>query len=235
MTPTTPESPRPPEDLLSRIEADLRPVRPQGATIRRVLLWAPLGVVFFIGIPLAFGLRRDATALGPIVTWGASAAQIAFGAWLVWAGAREFTPGRRLPIWRSTTALGAAAAIVLLLTMVTLWMSPTILPASISYWHGGTFCFRGSLVVGAPPLFLAAILLGRALPGAPWLAGALFGAGAGLTADATWRLVCPVSDPVHVLMAHGGAVLTLAVVGAATAAFTARRSSSRSTPRAARR
>jgi hypothetical protein len=72
-------------------------------------------------------------------------------------------------------------------------------------------------------LFLAGWLLGRALPGQPWLAGALFGAGAGLTADASWRLVCRISDPWHVLAAHGGAIIVLAAVGAVAAYLAAAR------------
>ena len=93
-----------------------------------------------------------------------------------------------------------------------------VLPAAAA-----TVCFGGHIVLGAPVLFVAAALLGRALPGQPWLAGALFGAGAGLVADASWRLVCPISDPWHVLPAHGSAVLVLAAVGSLTGYVLARR------------
>jgi hypothetical protein len=93
----------------------------------------------------------------------------------------------------------------------------------MAYWRADTFCVRGSLAAGAPLLFLAGWWLGRSLPGQPWLAGALFGAGAGLTADAGWRLVCPVSDPWHVLVSHTGAVVVLATIGAVGAYLVARK------------
>jgi hypothetical protein len=63
-------------------------------------------------------------------------------------------------------------------------------------------------------MLVAAVIIGRTMPARPWLAGALIGGGAALSADATWRLMCPVSDPWHVLTAHAGAVVTVAVAGA---------------------
>jgi hypothetical protein len=70
---------------------------------------------------------------------------------------------------------------------------------------------------------VGAVAVNVALPGQPWLAGALFGAGAGLTADASWRLVCPVSDVWHVVAGHGGAVLVLTAMGSVGAYVAARR------------
>ena len=224
---TSADQGRPPDDLVARIAADLRPVRPTGTPGRRVVWWAPLALAAAAGVPLVVGLRADAPALGPVVTWGASAAQLALGVWLVWAGGRESVAGRRLPMRVASVALVLAAALILVLTAVTFTLSPTTLPGSLTAWHAGSFCFRGSLVVGSPLLLLAGWLLGRALPGQPWLAGALFGGGAGLTADAGWRLVCPVSDPWHVLAAHGSAILVLTAVGSASAYLAARRRTAR--------
>ena len=64
----------------------------------------------------------------------------------------------------------------------------------------------------------AAGLAARALPARPWLAGAIYGLGAGLIADSGTRLFCWVSEPAHVLVAHGGSILSLAVLGGLTAA-----------------
>lgn len=119
----------------------------------------------------------------------------------MWAGATEGRPDRRLPTRLLGGALGAGAGFVFILTSLTYAVSPTTLGEALPPWRAGSFCFQGSVVAGAPLLFLAAGLLGRTLPGLPWLTGALFGAGAGMTADATWRLMCPVSDPWHVLTA----------------------------------
>lgn len=222
MIPSDPATP--PPDLLASIAGDLTPVRRGGTLGRRMALTMPVGLAVFVGLPLAVGLRADAAMLGPLVTWGASALQLGLGVWVIWAGARESVPGRRLPVAGAVAGLAAAAAAVVALTLVTYSQSPTTLAAArLLPWAAGTFCFRGSVAVGAPTLLLAGWLLARALPALPWLAGALFGAGAGLTADATWRLMCPVSDPWHVLVGHGAAVGVLTLAGAVGAWLAARR------------
>lgn len=212
----------PPPDLLAQVQGDLAPVRPT-STAAGVARWLPLAVCVFVGLPVYVGVRGDAGQLGPWLTWGASAVQFIAGIWFVWAAATESRPDRRLPTRRLSAALGLGALLVIVVTSLTYAVSPTMLGDALPPWRAGTFCFEGSVVAGAPLLFLAAALLGRTLPGLPWLTGALFGAGAGMTADATWRLMCPVSDPWHVLTAHGGAVLALGALGAATAELVARR------------
>jgi Negative regulator of sigma F len=212
----------PPPDLLARVQADLAPVRPVSTTAG-LGRWLPLGLCLFVGLPLYVGVRGDAGRLGPWLTWGASVVQLAAALWFVWAGATESRPDRRLPTRLLGGALGAGAVLVVILTSLTYAVSPTTLGGGLLPWRAGSFCFQGSVVAGAPLLFLAAGLLGRTLPGLPWLTGALFGAGAGMTADATWRLICPVSDPWHVLTAHGSVVLALSALGALTAEVAARR------------
>jgi hypothetical protein len=39
------------------------------------------------------------------------------------------------------------------------------------------------------------------------------GLGSGLLADSGWRLYCEVSDPVHVLTSHAGAIVALTLLG----------------------
>jgi hypothetical protein len=46
------------------------------------------------------------------------------------------------------------------------------------------------------------------------LAGALYGLGCGLIADAGLRLFCDYTVPSHVLLAHGGAIVAAMAVGA---------------------
>lgn len=48
------------------------------------------------------------------------------------------------------------------------------------------------------------VLAARAYPTRPVVAGALLGLGAGLMANAGWRLFCHFSEPAHVLSAHVG-------------------------------
>jgi hypothetical protein len=61
---------------------------------------------------------------------------------------------------------------------------------------------------------LTAILAVRAWPTRPAVTGWLAGLGAGLMADAGWRLFCHFSEPSHVLAAHLGGVLAAGAVGA---------------------
>jgi hypothetical protein len=220
----------PPPDLLARVQSDLAPVRPASTAVG-VGRWLPLAVCVFVGVPVYVGVRLDAAQLGPWLTWGASAIQFTAGVWFVWAGATEGRPDRRLPTRLLGGALGAGALLVVILTSLTYAVSPTTLSGALPPWRAGTFCFQGSVVAGAPLLLLAAGLLGQRLPALPWLTGALFGAGAGITADATWRLMCPVSDPWHVLTAHGGAVLALGALGAITSELAARHRARRARPR----
>ena len=46
------------------------------------------------------------------------------------------------------------------------------------------------------------------------MAGALYGAGAGLAINAGWRIACPVSTPWHALGAHGAAIIATVILGA---------------------
>ena len=63
-------------------------------------------------------------------------------------------------------------------------------------------CLTGTVVSALPALAVAGWLAARAFPLRPRLAGALYGVGAGLMADAGWRLFCHFSDPAHVFGAH---------------------------------
>jgi hypothetical protein len=78
-------------------------------------------------------------------------------------------------------------------------------------------CFWMSAVTSFAPLAAAGWLAARALPTRPAVAGALYGLGAGLMNDAGVRIFCWVDSPRHVLIAHGGAILFLAITGALAA------------------
>jgi hypothetical protein len=88
------------------------------------------------------------------------------------------------------------------------------------YW---TVCLRTPLVIGLPALLLTLVLAFRAYPTRPVLTGALAGLGAGLLTDGSWRTFCEVSDPVHVLTSHAGAVVVLTMAGMSLAWAAARR------------
>lgn len=204
-----------PEVLRARLAADYRPVRALPSPLARTLWLLPLALFTLFAASLVFSIRSDAARLGGMGMWGASAFQVVVGLALVGAALREAVPGRG---W-SRTAIGLWLALPLtLLVLVTLgsWMaSPVLLRRD--WWFIGLACFAGSLASGLPVVALASVLAARAYPTRPALAGALLGLGAGLMADAGWRLFCHFSEPAHVLSAHVGAVLVSMLVGAVLA------------------
>ena len=60
------------------------------------------------------------------------------------------------------------------------------------------------------------------VPNRPALTGAICGLGVGIMADAGVRLFCWVTEPAHVLIAHGGAIVLLMALGAACATLVER-------------
>ncbi|HZF10246.1 MAG TPA: NrsF family protein [Thermoanaerobaculia bacterium] len=214
--------PRVPAGLLDAVERDLTPVRPLAAPSRRALLLLPLGLALLVGLPAFWGWRNNLAALGPAAAWGLSAVQALAGLWIAGAALREAVPGRELSATAVAGAVGAALALFVGLTLATELLVPTPVPpgAWLRYaWE----CFGMATVWSVPALVVVAWLASRALPTRPAVAGALYGLGTGLMADAGVRLFCRVSSPAHVLVAHGGAILFLVVAGACAATAVERR------------
>jgi hypothetical protein len=204
----------PPGDLRAAIARDLNPVTPLPAPSRRLLVLVPLGVLLLTISVMAFGLRGDAPRLGPLLTWGASILQMTLGLTVMGAALREAVPGTTLTRRALGAAFATACVAIVATTWATWWTSPTgIRPGAVAYvWR---ICVAGTYLSALPALALAGWLVARAFPLRPRLAGALYGLGAGLLADAGWRLFCHFSDPTHVLGAHTLAVAlaTLSGVG----------------------
>ena len=217
----------PPDALLAEVSRDLRAVRPWPAPWQEALRLSPLALGIIIALPLLVGLRRDAVAVGPLVMWGVSVIQVGLGIVLIWMATREGRPARRLPRGAVGVALAAAGFMVVTVSFLTFSKSPTHVPHGVPPWIAGLVCYVGSTVVATPLFLLAAWFHSRFVSPRPALAGGLYGAGAALTANAGWRLICPISTPWHVLTAHGGSVITIALLSALTAhlvAVRARRS-----------
>jgi hypothetical protein len=206
-----------PAALLEKVRRDLRPVRPLAPPWRRALAVAPLAVLLLLGQPLLWQWRSNLSALGGPVSWGLSVLQAAAGLTLVGAALREAVPGRRLPGAALLAALGGGVALVLGVTLFTAHVLPTVMPPAVAlrfWWE----CWGMAVLAGLPAMAAAASLSARLLAGRPAVAGALYGLGAGLMTDAGVRLFCWVTAPEHVILAHGGAVLTFAALGAAVSA-----------------
>jgi hypothetical protein len=200
-----------PETLRAQLAADYQPVRPLASPAARMLWLLPLAVLTITAAPLVFDVRADAIRLGWLGLWGASSLQVVMGLALIVAALREAVPGRG---WNPAAAALWIALPLALVTLVTLnsWeASPGLIRGG--WWFVGALCFGGSLASALPVVTLASVLAARAYPTRPALAGALLGLGAGLMADAGWRVFCHFSEPAHVLSAHVGAVLMSMLAG----------------------
>jgi hypothetical protein len=210
-------SDRVPAALLEAVRADFRPVRPLAAPWRRTMMLAPAGFLFAVLSPLFWGLRQNFSALTPSLSWGLSFLQVVIGLVVVGAALHEAVPGRTLSGRALAAIVGGAIALEVAVTLYTALMVPTVVPPG-AWIRFAWECWFMAGLSGAPVLAAAAWLAARALPARPWLAGGIYGLGAGLIADSGTRLFCWVSEPAHVLVAHGGSILALAALGALTAA-----------------
>src|SRR5258708_8158900 len=116
-------SPKAPEALMRAIAQDLKPVRPSPRPLNLTLRMVPVALLVSSISLLAIGARYDSAALGPLLTWGASAAQFVLAIALVWMAAHEGMPARRLP--RQLGYSAAVAASLFVLRVPLLAFSPT--------------------------------------------------------------------------------------------------------------
>jgi hypothetical protein len=203
-----------PERLRRAIEKDLEPVRPLRTPGIRALVVVLWGVALLVTLPAILGIRGDAEVLGFMLSWGVSVLETAAGLGLVWLALREAVPGRGGTAAGRVAALAAALAILAGTAVLTWARVPTMKPIEDATLHG-VECFSMESVFGVPALILTLWLVVRAFPVRPVWAGILGGAGAGMLADGVQHLLCGIPDLHHVMVWHGGAALTLAVLGGA--------------------
>jgi len=133
---------------------------------------------------------------------------------LVWIAAHEGTPAGRLsrPVVRSVAA--AACVAVVSITLVTASLTPPGRPPRVSPWIVGFGCGLGSTMAGGILILLFSLVYRKSIAARPTVAGALYGAAAGVAINADWRLVCPNSTLPHTLGAHGSAIIATMFLGA---------------------
>lgn len=215
MTPDVPPA------LRDAIERDLRPTRPLRPPSVRALALVPLAAAIVVAVPALHFFRPDMRTVGFLRAWGFSIGQALAGLVIVCLALRESIPGRAL----SRVALAWTVAVGLALPFALLALTASsfdIGPRPGDALAEGATCFRISALAAVPALLVAAMLAGRAFPLRPAVAGALYGLGCGLVADAGLRLYCDYSVPMHVLFAHGGARIGVMLAGAAVAIVVAR-------------
>jgi hypothetical protein len=227
-------SPKPPEALIRAIAQDLRPVKPSPRPLRLALRMVPLALLVSSAILLAIGPRQDSEILGPLLTWGASAAQFVLAIALIWIAAHESTPADRLPKGAVYSATVAAVLVVVAITLSTVSISPAggalrlaelhvppwiLENLRVSPWIFGFACGIGSTIAGGILVLLFSRMFRNSLATRPTLAGALYGAGAGVAINAGWRIACPVSTLSHALGSHGTAIIATVLLGALIGRF----------------
>ena len=221
---------KPPETLMRAIAQDLRPVKPSPQPLHLALRMVPLALLVSSVILLAIGPRYDLARLGPLLTWGASAAQFVLAIALVWIAAHESTPAGRLPRHIVYSAALAACLVVVFVSLLTFSTSPSTEPVlrvppivnellRVKPWLMGFACGIGSTLAGGILILLFSRIFRNSLAIRPTVAGALYGAGAGLAINAGWRIACPVSTPWHALGAHGAAIIATVILGALIGRF----------------
>jgi hypothetical protein len=209
-----------PRDLREAIARDLRPVKPLRSPSIRALVLVPLAAAIVFAVPALHFFRSDMRALGLLRGWGLSYAQAVAGIFIVALALRESIPGRAL----SRAVLGWAIAAGLALPAIVLMLTSSTFdlgPAPGLALEEGIGCFRASAGASVLPLIAAALLVARAFPLRPGVAGALYGLGCGLIADAGLRLFCEYTAPPHVAFAHGGAILGAMFAGVVMARISA--------------
>ena len=199
------------ESLRAAVASDLAPVVPLASPLRRALPLLPVAAFLLLAAPLTFEFR-DLTALGWRWSWGASLLQIVIAFALVTLALRQAVPGRE---WPTSSLVSCGLGVTLLFAAVTYgtWIASPVALAR-GWWIIGAICALSSAISALPVVVLAALLVIRAFPLQPAATGAIAGFGAGLIADAGWRLSCHYSEPAHVLAAHFGGVLLASAVGA---------------------
>lgn len=200
-------------DLRAEIVRTLRPVTPLPAPGRRARVFLLVGVAALVCVPLAWGVRRDAPALGLTYLWFLSVGELLAAVLLFRHALAESIPGRSASGQRIALWLALGLLLVAAITAVTFAVSPTYVPVMRRARYLYT-CSTRTVLLGVPALLLAGFLLRRGLTIRPVAAGAFAGLGAGLLADSSWRLYCEVSDPQHIVTAHAVGIVTLTLAGA---------------------
>lgn len=208
-------------ELRDRVANDLAPARPLLPPSTRALLLAPLALATVLAVPSLNFYRPDLMEIGVLRIWGLSIVEAAAGLFIVGLALRESVPGRNLSPAAAWTAIAAGLALPVAIYLLTaerfdLGPSPRALPIV------SAICFRTSAAAAIPGLIASTVLVARAFPIRPGFAGALYGLGCGIIADAGLRLFCEFTIPVHVIAAHGGAIVASMLAGAVAARVFAR-------------
>ncbi len=200
-----------PKELRAAILGDMKPVRPLPPPWKRLALVAPL-IIGVLVMPLVYNELRQTGEMGVLLSWIPVAVQVFLALGLLVIALREGVPGWRVSTRLIFVMVLAAYSLQILVNLLMFMQAPAEAgPGGVlATWMS---CFRVESLIGIPILVLVAWLVSRALPFRPMLAGFLAGTGAGIAAEASWRMICANSEPGHVLLGHTGGIFILGVTG----------------------
>ncbi len=196
----------------SPLRGDLKPVRPYspGRSMTFFLaLFVPLAALILWRV---FGWRPDHGALGSPWMWGLSAVELTAALVLLSRVLREAIPARSSSLALLTFAAAGTAVLHVAVNLATFNRSQ-VYPVAGHEWTIGLQCFAFEVALGIPCVLFVLWLGRRGLTSRPRRLGVIGGIGAGLAADAVWRLVCPYSDPVHAFGSHSSGIAAVAGLG----------------------
>jgi hypothetical protein len=201
-----------PDTLRHAIEDDLQPVRPLHPIWRRTLVaTATMAVILAFSLATA-SLRPDIHELPMWLSWGCSTFQLALGVLLIALAMREAVPGAGVPGGSIRIAAATALTMQILVGIATSVFSPAV-PMPGRGMTAGVGCLQHESLMAMPTFVVTMWLVFRALPMRAPTAGLLGGAGAAVASDAVLHLLCPMSNLLHVLVWHTGAVILFMALG----------------------
>jgi hypothetical protein len=186
----------------SRTRAELR-------RARGIALLVSAGWLF--GQLLVLGTRGDLAQVpaGYLVAFGV--APVVAGALCVLSAG---SAGRLGVGARASLLAGLALLPPLAFVLGAMVGSPPYAGAGVGNFRDGAFCFHLAVAWTVLPLLLAGFALRGTFVGRSGLRSATLGTAAGLVAAAVITLHCPLSDPFHVGLGHGAAIVASALIGA---------------------
>jgi hypothetical protein len=201
-----------PDTVRKAVGHDIEPIRPLPPAWRRALfVVAAAAGVAAVGLTTV-SLRFDLSDIPLWLGWGASVLELLLGFLLVALALREAVPGAGIPAG-SVRLVVATAVLVQIGVGIFTWVHSSGLPLGHDWISKSMVCLRNNASLVFPVLLLTLWLVFRALPLRAPTAGLLGAGGAALAGDAVTHLLCPMSDPRHVLVWHTGALVGFMAIG----------------------
>lgn len=205
------DPPQVPEALASRIFIDFQPVRPLLPIRTRALIVIAIAVMAAAALLASNGPRADLTTLPADMFAGMVMIRTFLGVSLIGLALGEAVPaGAQTARWRSAWLTAGIGGLFVLPAGFAALIGSRSHEATPGPW----FCFPFIIAVSVPSFIVVNLLLRRGYAFHPIRAGLIAGLGTGILAEAAQFAACANSAVGHQWLMHGGAVLSLAALGA---------------------